>query len=73
MNKFKATKPVIQILYDGTEIEFESISEASIQTGVSRSVISKMCNNKRCYKMWRDGSMFRFKHDWHITENLKIK
>lgn len=73
MEKFRAIKPVLQTLYDGTEIEFESISEASVKTGVSRTVISKMCNNKRTYRMWRDGCSFRFKHEWHITENLKIK
>lgn len=72
MNKFKPFKPVIHIFFDGTEKEYESITEAALKTGVSRTVISNMCNKKRVYKMWKDGSSFRFKNEWHITKNLKI-
>jgi len=73
MEKFKPVKPVVWVLYSGNEITFNSIKEASVKSGISRNVISKMCNDHQIYKYWKDGSYFRFLHDWHKVQNIKIK
>lgn len=72
MEVFKPLKPVIHILFDGSEKEYGSIGEAAQKTGISRTTISRMCNKQRVYKRWHDGSFFRFKHEWHITQKLKL-